>query len=570
MKGLLKTLALSGLPLFLELSAMSAHSVELILQWEPVYDQRVQGYSVHYGTTHLAYDQSVDVGNQTSYTFTEINPDVVYYFAVKAKGSDGQESEFPSEVTSGSFRYVAGTGDRTPNSGQLEVVNQTRVFEQKVPIGWSTYNAMSGEARTVTDDIDGDGKDELTIGMGNGSDSHFLVKRRFDGTRLAAELDPWQDVIDGNLSWAEYSLQHGETRPAVGDLNGDNKQEIVLGLVTSGGGNVEIFDYLSSALLPVAATGVDWTEYNDANGETRPAIGVIDRDRRGEIILGLGQGGGGYLELLDDARTQYAKIEGIPLGLSEYPTVNGAFWPPIKHERQQSLPERAAEYVLSLLKKGTGAGTVGGGGTYPAGTSVAPTASAASGSVFAGWVPSSCGGTFPLNADTTCTATFNLLPKYTLTVNNNGRGSIVSRPAGIDCGRDCTDAYVSGTVVALTATPATGYSFSSWSGACTGTGACSVTMSAARSVTATFTALPKYTLTIKPSGSGKVTSTPAGINCGSDCTEAYSKGTTVALNAAPATGYRFSGWSGACTGTRSCSVSMRGVKSVTATFSKVK
>ncbi|CAN5867248.1 hypothetical protein BH18ACT6_BH18ACT6_10000 [soil metagenome] len=48
---------------------------------------------------------------------------------------------------------------------------------------------------------------------------------------------------------------------------------------------------------------------------------------------------------------------------------------------------------------------------------------------------------------------------------------------------------------------------------------------------------------------GTVTSSPTGINCGTDCTEAYSNGTVVTLTATPAAGSTFAGWSGACTGT---------------------
>ena len=55
-------------------------------------------------------------------------------------------------------------------------------------------------------------------------------------------------------------------------------------------------------------------------------------------------------------------------------------------------------------------------------------------------------------------------------------------------------AYADGTVVAVTATPATGYAFTSWSGACTGAGACSVTMDADKTVTANFTQIT-YNLT---------------------------------------------------------------------------
>ena len=63
-----------------------------------------------------------------------------------------------------------------------------------------------------------------------------------------------------------------------------------------------------------------------------------------------------------------------------------------------------------------------------------------------------------------------------------------------------------------------------------------------------------------------VTSTPAGINCGTDCTESYARGTSVQLRANPAPGTFFVGWSGACTGTGACTVVMNDVRNVTATF----
>jgi hypothetical protein len=68
------------------------------------------------------------------------------------------------------------------------------------------------------------------------------------------------------------------------------------------------------------------------------------------------------------------------------------------------------------------------------------------------------------------------------------------------------------------------------------------------------------------SGTGTVTSNPSGINCGSTCSANYNSGTTVTLSAAPASGSTFAGWSGACTGTGTCTVSMTAGRSVTATF----
>jgi aryl-phospho-beta-D-glucosidase BglC (GH1 family) len=67
-------------------------------------------------------------------------------------------------------------------------------------------------------------------------------------------------------------------------------------------------------------------------------------------------------------------------------------------------------------------------------------------------------------------------------------------------------------------------------------------------------------------GSGTVTSSPAGINCGSACSANYSSGTSVTLTATAASGSTFAGWNGACTGTATCTVSMTAARSVTATF----
>ncbi len=177
-----------------------------------------------------------------------------------------------------------------------------------------------------------------------------------------------------------------------------------------------------------------------------------------------------------------------------------------------------------------------------------------------------------MSAAQSVTATFNLDPvTYTLTVAKagTGTGTVTSSPAGISCGADCSEAYNSGTVVTLSQAATAGSTFAGWSGACTGTGACQVTMSAAKSVTATFNLNPvTYTLTVAKAGtgSGTVTSSPAGISCGADCSEAYSSGTVVTLSQAAPAGSFFAGWSGACTGTSSCQVTMSAAKSVTATF----
>lgn len=77
-----------------------------------------------------------------------------------------------------------------------------------------------------------------------------------------------------------------------------------------------------------------------------------------------------------------------------------------------------------------------------------------------------------------------------------------------------------------------------------------------------------YQLSVSTSGSGSGTVTASGIACGSDCTESYAGGTSVTLTAAAASGSKFAGWSGACSGTAAtCTVSMNAQMAVTASFS---
>ncbi|MCB1776336.1 MAG: hypothetical protein KDI50_02760 [Candidatus Competibacteraceae bacterium] len=75
---------------------------------------------------------------------------------------------------------------------------------------------------------------------------------------------------------------------------------------------------------------------------------------------------------------------------------------------------------------------------------------------------------------------------YPLSVSKTGAGAGTVTGPDIQCGGDCIESYMSGTAVTLTATPADGSTFAGWSGACSGTGPCQLTMSSPQSVTANF------------------------------------------------------------------------------------
>jgi hypothetical protein len=169
-------------------------------------------------------------------------------------------------------------------------------------------------------------------------------------------------------------------------------------------------------------------------------------------------------------------------------------------------PASATVYSVNVGKAGTGSGTVASSPSgitcgsdcsesYASGTSVALSVTPAAGSTFSGW-SGACTGTgscaLVVDGAKNLTATFALSTQtsYTLSLSKSGTGSgtVMSNPSGINCGSTCSASYSSGTSVILTAAPAAGSSFTGWSGACTGASStCQVTMTAARSVTATFT-----------------------------------------------------------------------------------
>ena len=154
-------------------------------------------------------------------------------------------------------------------------------------------------------------------------------------------------------------------------------------------------------------------------------------------------------------------------------------------------------FSLTILFEGTGTGTVSGGGTYNYNQPAVPLAFANSNSLFDGFSGpdgAECNtGSVIMIANKTCTATFTL-NIFRLTVAIVGSGSVLSDIVGINCGDDCSEDYLGGTQVLLTAEPAvngtTSATFLGWSGAsCPGMGDCLVTMDSAKSVTAKFSVL---------------------------------------------------------------------------------
>lgn len=163
-------------------------------------------------------------------------------------------------------------------------------------VPWSAYNAAVGETHPAFGDIDGDGLDEMVVGMGSyPADGGYVLV--FDDAQHGGALLRWL-----RIPWTAYNTANGATWPACGDVDGDGRAEIVVGLGTRGQGTLYVFDDATDGFGVLASPQLPWTEYNQSpnGGETRVACGDVDGDGLAEIVVGLGPGGQGRWTVFED------------------------------------------------------------------------------------------------------------------------------------------------------------------------------------------------------------------------------------------------------------------------------
>jgi ELWxxDGT repeat protein len=183
---------------------------------------------------------------------------------------------------------------------------------------------------------------------------------------------------------------------------------------------------------------------------------------------------------------------------------------------------RTPIFTFTVITTGTGSGTVtcngaGCNASYPSGTVLTLVAEPATSSIFGEWggdcaeagTATVCNLT--IKADSNVTATFNP-PRLSVVL--NGRGTVASDPAGIDCGAICTASFNKETSVTLTAT---GVGFSGWTGGgCVGTGTCVVSLASHLMVTATFSPsgefCPAQPTLVKDIAPGSISAFPTSEN----------------------------------------------------------
>ena len=229
-------------------------------------------------------------------------------------------------------------------------------------------NPGSADLRPAWCDVDGDGSDDLVIGFGHGGRGELLIliagNGRIAASRTVSIGSAYQWTTE-TKQVVRYVDANGETWPACGDVDGDGRNEIVTGLGAGPMFKIHVFDDMASGFAPMWPTGsllpIAFGGLRSLAGSAIPALGDVDGDGRAEIVIGRSAGGDGRLAVFDDATTGFLPLRsdydigtssrvGFSLSVVDPSTTDGAVYPTVAN-----IDGGAASEILV----GSGAGSAG-------------------------------------------------------------------------------------------------------------------------------------------------------------------------------------------------------------------
>ncbi|OPY74742.1 MAG: FG-GAP repeat protein [Syntrophorhabdus sp. PtaU1.Bin050] len=217
----------------------AGHSAQITLAWNASTDEDLVGYKVYYGTASRQYEWSIDVGNVTTYTITNLSDGVKYYFAATAYNSSNVESAYSSEVSNSASEILW----RNTSTGE----NLVWYMDGVTRTGAAYLTSVPNQAWKIvgTNDFNSDGKPDI------------LWRNTSSGQNLVWYMD---GVTRSSSAYLTTVSNQNWKIVGTNDFNSDGKPDILWRNTSSGQNLVWYMDGVtrSSSAYLTTVTDQNW------------------------------------------------------------------------------------------------------------------------------------------------------------------------------------------------------------------------------------------------------------------------------------------------------------------------